>query len=258
MLINKTDHLALVDTFAAAGNVVDGIRLAGLTGLLQFRTSERAAADVEQKRLAAKYGNASTQATTAAARVSQLDMELEALIAEVIRQQSPAPATAPDRFIVYGRVLSSKGEGLAKVTVAAVDANKKALASAQSGDLGRFELTVPVATKAGAPTKDVAGGQNATAGTPDPTAQAAPITFQLNLTNQQTKLAYMFDEVFTAVGGQMAYREITAPDAPTAPPPVTKPVVTAPGVIAPVVTPPVVTPTVVTPTAAKAPRKKRT
>jgi len=221
MVINKIDNQPLVDTFAAAGAIVDGFRLAALTGLLQFRTSERAAADVEQRRVAAKYGSASPQAQTAAARVSQLDMELEALTAEVVRQQTPTPATASDRFVVYGRVLNPNGQGRTKVTVAAIDSSQKALARAESGDLGRFEVMVPLKRDA-AVKPDVSIGQNAVTGTTEQVAPAAAMTFQLHLTQHKSKTSYMYDEIFTAVPGQMAYREITVPDAPPTPGPVRK------------------------------------
>jgi hypothetical protein len=205
---NKQANATLVDTFAAAGKIVDGLRLASLGGLIALRTAERAAAIVEQRRLVAKYGSESDQAQTAAARLIQLDLELAGIAAEIIRQESVTPETGPDRFVVYGRVLNAKGQGLTKVTVAAINSKRVAIASTESADLGRFELVV-LLKRAGAQTTGQDKG---------PTAESidsAQLTFQLHLTHRKAKLSYLFDEVFVAVGGQMAYREITVPESGT-------------------------------------------
>ncbi len=211
-----------VDAFAGAGAFADALRLAVVSGLREFRAAERLAAEAEQKRLEDKYGPKSRRAQDAAARLDQLDLELATLDAEIVRQQTVTPQTADGRFFVYGRVFDSTGQGLARVAVAAVDPKLTVLSRTTTGDLGRFELLVPLRQ---------ATGLNQAVGADESTrmgavAPPAAITFQIQLTQPKAQAPYLDSETFVALPGQMAYREFLAPDMVRPIPVTTKPAVT--------------------------------
>ena len=113
----KPDETA--KTLVGSATVADKLRSSLVQLMATMAGAERAALDVEQKRLAAKYGPDSPQAMTAAARRQVLELERIAIDADVIRQSVPTPDTGADRFPVYGRILTRTGDGVLRATVTA-------------------------------------------------------------------------------------------------------------------------------------------
>ena len=196
----KPDETA--KTLVGSATVADKLRSSLVQLMATMAGAERAALDVEQKRLAAKYGPDSLQAMTAAARHQVLELERIAIDADVIRQSIPTPDTGVDRFPVYGRILTRTGDGVLRATVTAVDPSGADLGHAVTADLGVFSLQVP--TKAKPPSSGIAAGA----------APDAPIVFQLRVVERKSNLSFTNDEVFEAIPERMAYREIVIPEAP--------------------------------------------
>src|SRR3984893_6348064 len=111
-----------------------------LTGV----AGERDSVAERYNRIKAKYGDQSPQAAVGAAWLELLDRESAELEAQRIREFTPAPQTAGDRFVVYGRILNGKGVGLPRVTVVARSPKRSELAVTKTANDGRFELIVKV------------------------------------------------------------------------------------------------------------------
>jgi hypothetical protein len=109
-----------------------------LTGI----AGERASVAARYNRIKAKYGDQSPQAAVGAAWLELLDREFAELEAQRIREFIPAPQTAGDRFIVYGRILDGEGVGEPRVTVVARSPKRSEHAVTKTADDGRFELIV--------------------------------------------------------------------------------------------------------------------
>ena len=186
----------LTTALIAAPQAADDLRLAQLQRFSDLSAAERAGHLLEQKRLTAKYGEASPQALAAAARLASLDRQRAAIDAELQRVSMPVPASSADHVMVFGRVLSSTGEAITGAKVAALDATGATLATAPVGDRGVFTLSVPV-TKPG------------TGGTPDHPAPPQPTgPFRLQVVGPKEELLFKSDEALDAAGDHLAYREI--------------------------------------------------
>src|SRR5262245_35017044 len=200
-ITNKPDEL--VAALTGAPQAADALRDAHLRLLAEFSQVERAALDVERKRLEAKYGAKSPQAQAAAARLALLDREQAAVQAELERRSIPTPAADPESFVVFGRVLSAAGEPLRAVTVTALAPAGTQLASAGTGDRGTFELRVPIEK----------ARQAALTGTSDPReSEKRTVSFHLQVSSPKSGLLFKEDEVIEAVGDRITYREVIVPD----------------------------------------------
>lgn len=180
----------------------EGIRRSQLAQLAQMQAAHVAGLDIERRRLETKYGADSPQAKAAAARLSLFARERAVVAAEVARMDLTAPRAAEDRFVVWGRVVTTTGAGVAGVRVAAVTPDGKELASATSKEGGRFELSVPAASA------------QSSQGT---TTRTDGQTFRLQVLVRKDGTPIMDDEEFDATAGQLAYREIVVPAQDTGP-----------------------------------------
>ena len=104
-------------------------RVETLTGV----AGERDSVAARYNRIKAKYGDQSPQAAVGAAWLELLDREFAELEAQRIREFIPAPQTAGNRFIVYGRILDGEGVGVPHVTVAARSLARTAASPILSG-----------------------------------------------------------------------------------------------------------------------------
>jgi hypothetical protein len=195
--IDQPDDLTA--SLLAAPQSADDLRLAQLRYFSDLSAAERAGHELEQKRLAAKYGDGSPQALAASARLVCLDRMQAALTAELERAAMPVPSSSADRFIVFGRVLSATGEAVAGAKTVAVDATGTTLATAPVGERGVFTLVLPV-------TKPAPGG---TLDHAPPTQPTGP--FRVQVTGPKERLLVQSDEELDAVGDRIAYREIIVP-----------------------------------------------
>lgn len=193
----------MVSAFTAVPQVGDTMRKTQLQRLSDLADIAQTAAEVELKRLTAKYGAASAQATSAAARVQKLLAERASIKAEVTRQAIPVPETSPDAFVVFGRVLNPKGESLHRVTVTAVTADGAKLAKAVTGHKDVFVLRVPVSKPTASP-KETRTAATGASDTPS-------VTFQLHVSEPKSKLAFKEEATFQGVGDRMTYWEIIVP-----------------------------------------------
>jgi hypothetical protein len=192
----------LVTTVAGLPATMDTLRRTQVQQLATAHDAERAALDIEQKRLAAKYGAESPQAKAATARLGFLDQARAAISAEILRETIAVPKVNAGEFIVYGRILTADGSAAPGATVTAVEGGGQAIASAASADLGVFELHVPVA-------------QQSAQGL---TGSGSVAAFQLDVSFSNIRTPFRYAEVFQPIGGRLAYREITLPASMGKPP----------------------------------------
>src|SRR5215813_3771590 len=134
----------LVKQFSGALESRDATRLTNLRLAMSLSTAEKTAMQTEHARLVKKYGENSRQAVEAAARITVIETENASLAAQVIRAGIPIPATAADEFVVYGRVLDTKGTSVTDARLTAVDGSGASLAKASVGSQGVYELRVPL------------------------------------------------------------------------------------------------------------------
>jgi hypothetical protein len=166
-----------------------------LTGV----AGERDSVAERYNRIKAKYGDQSPQAAVGAAWLELLDREFAELEAQRIREFTPAPQTAGDRFVVYGRILNGKGVGLPRVTVVARSPKRSELAVTKTANDGRFELIVKL-TAATSTTETASKG-------------AANLQFWLELSSRCV-MGFSSCELFEATATRMVYREIIMPQGP--------------------------------------------
>lgn len=161
-----------------------------LDGLLQ----------IEQQRLIAKYGPESPQAKAAAVRLDVHEQMKMGIKIYSERLRVPTPEVSPDRFVVYGRVLCSEGEGLAGLSVAAVDQKSHAVDQATTDDQGAFELSFSSADYLAPPSKtiDVEGLRG---------ADETP-TVRLEIADRRKKKLHRDEEPLEVTWGLRSYREI--------------------------------------------------
>lgn len=156
---------------------------------------------MEQQRLIAKYGAESPQAKNAAVRLDLHEQMNVGIKIYSERLSMRAPETSPDRFVIYGRVLSSEGEGLSNLIVAARDQKSKLVDQATTDDLGGFELSLSAADHLVQPsseTIDVAGLRGLD----------ERLTLRLEVTDRRRKKLYSDEEPFEVIPGLRSYREI--------------------------------------------------
>src|ERR1700730_3606968 len=163
-----------------------------LTGV----AGERDSVAERYNRIKAKYGDQSPQAAVGAAWLELLDLDFAELEAKRIREFIPAPQTAGDRFIVYGRILDGEGVGVPRVTVAARSPKGSELAVIKTAEDGRFELIVKLLPA-------ISTTESAEKG-------AANLLFWLKLSSRCV-VGFSSGELFEATANRMAYREIVMP-----------------------------------------------
>jgi hypothetical protein len=172
----------------------DATRLTQLKFAASLAAAEQSALQNEQKRLSAKYGATSAQATAAASGLKTLGTENDALTSAIARSSVELPKSDAGQFLVTGTILDANGKGLRGAKITATDANGKALASGSSKVQGQFELRVPVK----APAKPAA----------NEAAAQPPVSLQLVIAHKSLQQPYTYPETFAAVGGRLAYRQI--------------------------------------------------
>jgi hypothetical protein len=197
---------SIASVLAGAPAVADDLRRAEVQRLASALEAERAALEAERLRLVGKYGAGSPPAQAAAARLAWHEQELAGLREELFRASIPVPETAPDRFVVYGRVLDAAGRDVRGVRVAAVNQAGKELAHAQSGQLGVFAIKVPLRPPASAEVITPAGEADGL------------VRFRLQA-DRKTGPSLKDEEVFVAAGDRLAYRELVLPEASKLPAP---------------------------------------
>lgn len=152
----------------------------------------RAALVLEHARLAARYGPRSYQAQLAQARIERYDTANVGLSAEVERVNMPTPAPKQKGFIVYGRVLDRKGNGVPMLEVAAIDANDNPITRTKTANKGAFSLTVPLTVSS--PKNEPGADQT--------------VQFSLRVSDQQGQALLRDTEVLEAAPSRIAYREL--------------------------------------------------
>jgi hypothetical protein len=202
--LNKGNDL--VAALSNAPQAADDQQLALLRRLADFNTAQRAALAAEQTRLASKYGAGSLQATAAAARVARAVAERSSIDSVLARRAVSTPTTRPDAHVVYGRVVDAAGAPLSAVTVAAVKATGTRLAETSSTDSGVFELSVPLAKQADAPT----GTKESAPIVALSDTSSPPLSFQLELSRPSAR-PFKVPETFLCVGDRMDYRDLVVP-----------------------------------------------
>jgi hypothetical protein len=183
----------IVEQLAASLASRDAALLNQMKYAAALSTVEQSALQVEQQRLAKKYGANSTQAAVAAQRLTLLGTESSSIATSIARASVELPKLEAGQFLVTGTILDANRKGLRSAKIAATDNSGAVLAKATSAAQGYFELRVPV--RAGAQTKGAA-------------AETTPISFQLVITEKSLQQPYTYPDTLVAVDGRLAYREI--------------------------------------------------
>jgi hypothetical protein len=189
---NRTSN-DIVEQLAASLASRDAAWLNQMKYAADLSTAEQSALQVEQQRLARKYGANSTQAAVAAERLTLLGTERSSIATSIARASVELPKLEAGQFLVTGTVLDASGKGLRSAKLAATDDSGAVLAKAASTAQGYFELRVPM--KAGAQAKGTE-------------AETTPISFQLVIAEKSLQQPYTYPETLVAVDGRLAYREI--------------------------------------------------
>ena len=190
----------LATQLAASLRDRDDLRLAQLTNVASLVAAQRNAMEAEQKRLIEKYGPESPQASAAQNRIAMLDQESAGLNDSITRAGIPLPATDPETFVVYGRILVAAGTGVSGAKITANGADGSALASSTSKAEGVFEIRIPSRSSRSKTKKGDAQPQD-----------ASPTTIQLVITSKNIQRAYIFPETMRWIAAGLAYREVTLP-----------------------------------------------
>lgn len=179
--------------------LMDGYRVAQLQLASAAAAAESASLAAEAQRLAAKYGPNSEQAQEAAARLTMSTQEQAALATDLARATVAAPPVSSTAFTVYGRVVDSSGAVVAGAQLNAITPAGASLNKAAASAAGAYVLAVPIKD-----TKET-------------------VTFEVQIAAGGNSTT--FPELFIAVPGRLAYRDLTLPSAPgsTAPPTSTTP-----------------------------------
>jgi len=182
----------------------DSSRLAELNRAAALSAAEIAAGQVEQQRLAKKYGGNSGRAVEATARLTVLGQQQASLSADVIRANIPTPAMEEGVFVAYGRILDDQGKAITGAKVVAAAADGSSLAASTSKGQGTFELRVRLKTSKKVVTTEEKG----------PSEESA-VSFQLSVSTKDLERPYVSSETLTAVSKHIAYREIQLPASST-------------------------------------------
>ena len=185
-----------------APKLADDVLQVGMLGIIEEHKELGEGLLIEQQRLIAKYGPESRQAKTAALRLDvheQMKLGIK-VYSERLTMRTPEPS--PDGFIVYGRVLNSAGEGIAKVNVAALNPKSQPVDQATTDDEGAFELSLSTADTVGrAPSEtiDVRGVRD---------SLDDKLQLRLEVSDRRKKTLYRDQEPFEITPGFRSYREI--------------------------------------------------
>jgi hypothetical protein len=208
------------------------LRAQAVQYLGQGQQAESSALAIEQSRIASRYGTNSAESQEIAARVAANTARGNTVALETQRSQATVPQSTPDGFIVYGFVVDSTGAARKGVDIAAVSTAYASLATAKTDSQGAFLICVPTTPSADAQgasgtrqskesksreakeARDAKEGQSKEPTGAGPTA-STPLTFQLVLSAKAKTPTFRNPEVFQAIGGQTAYREIVTPANPT-------------------------------------------
>jgi hypothetical protein len=117
-------------------------RTATLKGAVELATAQVAAIQLEQLRLAFRYGDDSPTVLARAERLRAAKEVQAALQAELQRASASAPKPDPKAFTLYGRVVDSTQNGVAGATLTLAASTQKNDARAKTDDHGAFVLTL--------------------------------------------------------------------------------------------------------------------
>lgn len=194
----RLDSVKLAGVLDRAVTEADNHRAEGLGRASTLTNAHVDALRIESSRVSGKYGAGSPRAAQLATRLAVQSAVAATTKADSERTSVGVPQVPADAAVVFGRVVTAAGAGVAQMTVAALDARGATVTYACSGANGEFSLTIPFTAP---------GNADATR---ENVAREQQIVLQVTDGTQATR--FRDAQPMTIALGKAAYRELTLGD----------------------------------------------